>query len=745
MKFPRKALVLALSLSPLLFAANARADWAQSTDPLIIKAAPANGDIQAQNPPGLTWARYPTGPASYEVQITPNGGTPTSVTVTRNWYLPSAALPQGTYTWRVRPTGSSDWSAPRTFRITAGSTTWEVPDNATLRARITAKAHPRALPASFTAYSTWNTAKLNDLDAYASRMENEVKSQIVNEVNLSDAMWPLTITSPLTAAMNSQQADIRNKIDEASRQLEAAALMWRLKKNSVFFNEAIRRGDQLAALNPSGPTSYTNQDQATRQIALSLLKAIDFLAGDLDATRKAKWLNIAKVRTTEIYNDLSGSNGRLDQYPFDSHGNTALCYLALISTLALGDIPEAQAWFDFSFRAYALAPNPWSGPEGGYANGTAYGEYAAAILLSVWDPLAAASGINFYQKPWANGFIDFATEFVPVGAKRHAFGDAEETGPDARVWTAFSSRMTSPRAAWYIKTMNSFEDAMTRLQAPYPLPITTVPYTITPSNSAYFPSIGWAAMHSDMNSTSTRISMFFKSSPYGSFNHSHGDQNSIELAIGGTPLMIKTGWYDWYGSPQWTDWYRTTRSTNAVTFDGGVGQNVDGYRETLQNNGRITSFSSTSASDFVQGDATAAYAGALTMATRQVWNLRNAGNAMLVRDQLSATVAHTYEWNLHAPVTMTIESPTAVKIVNGTQSVCVRSLNTNVSFAKWTGPAARSGTVEDHGAFYLKGSANVANEFLVLVDPGCKRPAASITSTNGVRTVTVAGQAVTLN
>jgi hypothetical protein len=745
MSFSRKGMALAVAISSLFIGANARADWAQSTDPLVIKAAPANGEVQAQNPPGLTWARHPTGPASYDVLITPtSGGNPIAATVTRNWYLPTAALPTGTYSWKVRPTGSTDWSADRTFQIAARSTTWVVPDNATLRSRITAKARPRSLPASFTPFSTWTGAKFNELDPFSSRMGNEVKSQIVNEVNLSDARWPLVITSPLTAAMNDQQADIRNKIDEASRQVEAAALMWRLKKDSTFFNEAIRRGDQLASLSPTGPTSYTNQDQATRQIALSLIKAIDLLAGDLDATRKARWLNIVKVRTAEIFADLSGSNGRLDQYPFDSHGNTALCYLALIATLSLGDIPDAQTWFDFTFRAYALAPNPWSGPEGGYANGTAYGEYAAGILTAVWDPLSAASGINFYNKPWTNGFLDFATEFVPSGTKRHTFGDAEETAPDARVWTAFASRTTSPRAAWYIANMNSFEDALTRLQAPYPLPITSVGYQIPPSNSAFFPSIGWAAMHSDMTNAN-RVSLFFKSSPYGSFNHSHGDQNAIELTVANIPLLSKSGWYDWYGSPQWTDWYRTTRTTNGITYDGGIGQNVAGYRETLQHNGRITGYATPSGYDFVEGDATPAYAGALSSAKRQVWYLRNAANAILVRDKLSATVAHTYEWNVNTPVTMTVESPTSVKVVNGAQSVCLRSLNTNVNFAKWTGAAAKSGTVEDHGAFYLKGAANVTSEFLILLDVGCKRPTATIGSSNGVKTVTVAGQTVTLN
>ena len=83
--------------------------------------------------------------------------------------------------------------------------------------------------------------------------------------------------------MAAQQTDIRQRINEASRQLEAAALMWRLKREPMYLTEALRKGDQLAALNPKGPTSYVNQDQATRQIALSLIKAVDMLAGDLDA------------------------------------------------------------------------------------------------------------------------------------------------------------------------------------------------------------------------------------------------------------------------------------------------------------------------------------------------------------------------------------------------------------------------------------------------------------------------------
>jgi hypothetical protein len=744
MNFHRKDLARAAVLATLMACVSAQADWVKSTDPLVVQPSPDINAIQAQNPPGFTWARHATGAAAYDLEITPVGGTPIKVVTERNWYLPHKALALGDYSWRVRPVGGGEWSTPRSFSITARSNLFEVPDNATLRARITAKARPRSLPPSFTPYAGWNSVRKAELDPYVSRMTNEIKLQIGAVPALADARWPIVIASPLTAAMATQQTDIRQRINEATRQLEASAVMWRLKGDQMFLQEALRRGDQIAALDPKGPTSYVNQDQATRQISVSLIKAIDILAGDLDAPRRARWLNMVKVRTEEIYGNLAGDNGRLDQFPFDSHGNTSLIFLSLISTLALGDIPEAQKWFDFSFRAYANAPSPWGGPEGGYANGTAYAEYAAGYLVALWDPMTQASGVNFYTKPWALGLLDFATQFTPPGSRVHAFGDGSETRPDTRVWHAFGSRMVSPRAAWYVASLGGTEDTLSLLQAPYPMPVKGTQTRSPPTNSAYYPSVGWAAFHTDIGSTS-RASLYFKSSPYGSFNHSHGDQNGILLSSAGQPLLVKAGWYDWYGSPYWNDWYHQTRSQNAITFDGGKGQMVTGYREQLQRNGKITGFAAQPSYDFVEGDATAAYGGQLTMAKRQVWQLRNAGNAILVRDRLASPVARTYEWNIHTPVIMTVENAQNVKVVAGSQSVCLRSLNTAARFAKWIGPGAKVNVIEDHGAFYLNNDGKSTAEFLVLLDVGCKKPVVTVSTAGTVRTVTVAGQSVTLN
>jgi len=742
MKFHRKGIVLAVALTSLLCSFSARADWAQSTDPLVVQPAPANGQVQAQNPPGFAWARYATGPAAYEIEITPVGGSPVKATVDRNWYLPTKALALGNYTWRVRPANSTDWSSPRAFSITSKSTVFEVPDNAALRARIQAKARPRSLPSTTTPYSTWNTAKKAELDPYLSRLTNEVKLQMTALPDLSDARWPIAITSPLTAQMAAQQTDVRNKINEATRQMEAAALLWRIRKEQVYLNEAIKRGDQLASLTPTGPTSYANQDQATRQIALSLIKTIDMLPGDLDGTRRNRWLDIVRVRTNEMFNNLAGDNGRLDQYPFDSHGNTLMIFMSLISSLSLGDIPDAQKWFDFTFRAYVNTPSPWAGPEGGYANGTAYAEYAAGYMVALWDSINQATGVNMYAKPWTLGFLDFAMMLTPPGSKNHAFGDGSETKPDPRVFHAFAQRMVNPRANWYQSKLSGIEDGMSVLAAPYPMPIAGNMVFTPPSNEAYYPSTGWVAIHSDIGNTN-RTSLFFKSSPYGSFNHSHGDQNGLLLSVAGQPLLIKAGWYDWYGSPLWKDWYHQSKSQNAITFDGGKGQLVDGYREQLQRNGKITGWAVNANYDYSEGDATPSYGGQLTMAKRQIWYLK-AQNAVLVRDKLSAVVPHTYEFNIHAPAAITVESPSSVKIVAGGQSVCLRDLNGNAPFATWTGPAPKAGVTESHGAFYLKNDGKSVGEFLVLMDVGCKRPTVKVAVSGSTRTVTVGAQTVSL-
>jgi hypothetical protein len=279
-----------------------------------------------------------------------------------------------------------------------------------------------------------------------------------------------------------------------------------------------------------------------------------------------------------------------------------------------------------------------------------------------------------------------------------------------------------------------------------PADSSAAPFPTGTPDAALFASIGWAAMHSNLADPS-RTSVYFKSSPYGSYNHSHADQNSFVVNSGGQPLAINSGYYDAYMTPHWWQWYKRTRAQNAITFDGGQGQVVSEVNG-MTGPGAITRFEQQSGYDIVTGDATAAYGGALSRAQRSLVYLRP--NLILVYDNLASNSNRQWEWNIHALNAMNVLSDTNISIANGGQSLCVdmlagppmRFTQTNLFTAN---PAAGfSWTPQWHGAFVstsLLGSA----EFIALLRVGCTATTASASKTNGVWTVIVGTNILTIS
>lgn len=744
MKAAKRTLLCSVVWVLFPYTPYAYADWAQSTDVLVVRPKPAGMETQPQNPPSFTWARHPTNFASYTLEIRQGETVVRSYTSTRNWYLPSKSLPNGNYTWRVRPTSSPmEWSTDRAFVISAASLPFELAENDVLRATILRKPRPRALQLNMPLASEWSAAIKTERSAPLLSLTNEVVRQSTAIAYPRDSDWPLVLPSTkiVTAAFAAQMTSIRTSINLNTRQLTAASLLYRLTGEERFLTEALKRGDALAALNPAGPTSYLEQNQGSRATSLALIRAVDSLGSALDATRRAAWLNVVKLRVTDFYNDMSANNGRIENYPYESNAHTNLFFLALISALSVGDIPEANTWFDFSVRYMASSLMVWSGPEGGYSEGTAYAEYTADYALQTWPSLEQATGINLFAKPWSAGLARFFMHFVPPGTKTHLFGDGQENEPVYRFEKAFVSRFATPQAAWYVRNMPGTEDALSLLLAPYPLPVNTVTATpAPPANAALYPSIGWVAMHSDLKNLQ-RTSVYFKASPYGAISHGHGNQNGFVLTSAGVPLISETGWYDWFGSPMHTSWYRQTKSANALTYDGGVGQVVDGYREPFQSTGYIKAFSTTPLVDYVQGDSTLAYGGALGSAVRQVWYLRQS-DAVVVRDKASSATKRLFEWNFHALAPILVDTAGKVSIVKSGRSVCVTPIVANgLRFERRTGPPPQTGVIEDHGVFLSSATSNNA-EFLMLLDVGCKKPLVSVAPAAGGRNVTVGTQTI---
>jgi hypothetical protein len=109
-------------------------------------------------------------------------------------------------------------------------------------------------------------------------------------------------------------------------------------------------------------------------------------------------------------------------------------------------------------------------------------------------------------------------------------------------------------------------------------------------------------MHSALGDPENDVWALFKSSRFGSFSHSHADQNTFQLNAYGHALAIDSGYYPWYDSPHDNLWTRQTRAHNGILVNG-RGQPphtwaAGGQIESFEHNGLIT---------VVRGEAASAY------------------------------------------------------------------------------------------------------------------------------------------
>jgi hypothetical protein len=314
--------------------------------------------------------------------------------------------------------------------------------------------------------------------------------------------------------------------------------------------------------------------------------------------------------------------------------------------------------------------SPWGGADGGFGNGSAQAQWDTGSNLIAWSILRNAAGIDIAKKEWVRNYARYIAYMLPPGTPAGLFGDGLEQ-PLKEIWArigkAYTALAPSPLGLWYAGQLGGEDATRMELMLAPRLEAKRAPFPEGTPNGAVFPSIGWVAMHSDL-ADQQRTSIYFKSSPYGSYNHSHADQNSFVVNDKGKRLAIASGYYDNFRTPHWSDWYKQTRATNAITFDGGKGEGSDGRQFT----GEVTRFETTPAYDYAVGHAEKAYDGALTRARRTLVYLRP--NLLVVYDALASSAPRTWEWNLHALKRMDPASARSVHVANGDAQMCVEML-----------------------------------------------------------------------
>lgn len=499
---------------------------------------------------------------------------------------------------------------------------------------------------------------------------------------------PRTYGDPEPKARTSAKAD-RWRADQdtcglVSGVAEAGALLWLGTGEARYLAKAkeflLKSTDW--SLDPSGwpqgealgATDIFYNDEAHFRLWRKLPLVYDLIRDQLTPAERAKILahfrvrgehSVRFIREGRVEQSVRNSlEGKPTSHPIRFMAMTGLTALALWD-----DLPEqARDWWTLSYTFYRDRFPSWGGDDGGWAEGVAYWrgtmEHASFqdALVAIGDPLAYNTAF------WRNTPY---FQLYTVQPYRHtAFGDLSNAGKfdiearsaefllhlsrvlrDGRIVT-YANLATStespaeagmkginrnyPTAAEFI--IRNFTVA--HLSVPAPAPLADLP------PSRYFADVGWVAMHSALGRPADDIHVTFKSSPYGSFSHSHADQNAFVLNAYGENLAINSGYREFHRSPHHKGWTWQTKSKNAVLIDG-KGQATQSLKAT----GRITVYDTGLRFTRATGDATAAYQteqpdGRVKSVLRDLVFIDR--RYVVVRDRVTLATPGKLTWALHA-------------------------------------------------------------------------------------------------
>jgi hypothetical protein len=450
-----------------------------------------------------------------------------------------------------------------------------------------------------------------------------------------------------------------------------------------------------------GATDIFYNDEAHFRLWRKLPLIYDQIRGQLTAAEKQAVLDhfrergtrsIAFIRRAKVQDIRRNSlDVNAESHPVRFMAMTGLSGLALWD-----DLPEAREWWRFAYVFFRDQFSPWGGDDGGWAEGNAYWrgtfEHAAFqdALIAIGDPLAYASAF------WKNSPYFALYNVQPY--LHTTFGDTSNAGrfnldPAVADYMEHVARVQQNgyfRA--YAELCNDqrvrpADKGLAGLDRTYPtaceflirdfivsgLPLPPAKALSGLPSCRFFRDVGWVSLHSALGRPADDIHVTFKSSPYGSFSHSHADQNAFILNAYGEGLAINSAYREFHRSPHHKEWTWQTMSKNDLLIDG-LGQRAQDKKAT----GRITRFDTAPRYVWATGDATVAYQtlqkekGRVQRVTRDLVFIDQ--RYLLVRDRVELTTAGKLSWLLHAEKNLSWDTKNDVAFIRGNRATLTTRL-----------------------------------------------------------------------
>ncbi len=633
---------------------------------------PVDEYVSVQNPPAFTYPLVEE--ATYDIIVCSDPELKNVVYskegINNNYYNFEYTFETGVHYWwavrYVKGGKASGWSDARRFRIDPDAYEFPLEPLEDIFARLP-KTHPRI-------YTTPDTLEefraIKDTNPVSKELYDKVVQladrSMVNAANLHEpdgSFW----SQNLPEVSNTPQHQAWRGDISAARSLALnCGFAYLLTGDEKYIEPTRLAMMEMTTWDFVNNTSYQHHDIEFRDITWQTAYALDWTYDKIPEEDRKKIIEMLRFNTQVMCDHLLDG---IRKSPYDSHGWTAYGYIGNIAIVLYGEVPEAEEWIRSVLPTYIALLPPWSYQDGGWSQGPNYWTNSSEYNQRFMDVLKLSGMIDLYDTAWARNEYLWNVYVTPAGI-HHTFGDATSAATvrldsTGRTRNSISNQayfmqngvakwlLEQQKTNWTSETDNYYVANMANLES-------TPPYSYPLAHE--FKDIGWIVMTDDLISED-RIHLTFKSSPYGSYNHSHPDQNSFFIQAYGEILAGRNGFYDSYHSPHDSGFTRKTGAHNSVTVATNKGQADDDFNA----KGHLTAFLNHVDFDLGAGDATRAYNGVLEGFNRSIIYVRP--DIFIIIDDLDGkgTAQKTkFEWWLNAESGMEVyEDGTGVKITRG--------------------------------------------------------------------------------
>lgn len=601
-------------------------DHSGQYDKLKIRFRPVDNYTCEQNPPDFSWWKVENA-ASYDLIVCRDKELTDIVyekkDITDCFYNFDEPFPPGIYYWSVRfhlpapqyegwPQVRGAWQPARRFLVEDDAFAFPVPDVTVSVNAFAEQAHPRFY------------AGMGSLAEFRQSVKDSgLYDRTVKELNAVMNDWrgqkPLdtTIIYDRDTGVNATNNLWGEMGFYGVPRLDNACFVYLINPDAVVSGKKVV---EYAVKNLVDFVSFTlpdwneDTDSNLSLYAMRISRWYDWMYDALTPEQRAKILS----RIAEVYekgNKLFEKNTFYDD-PSGSHEWNCGRYMMAAALLTAGEIEETQTRkssieiAQSMIKYYINQTSPFQIEDGTYYAGLGYFKYINVEL----EHLLKSSGlISLWDKAYYRNMVYFPMYMYPVGSAS-AFGDGayrrivEDDGAYiANTYYRLAGILKNPFAKFELDEIaklsrNNKPTETNWMSAYFDLSGVEAESPAVLPKAKYFKDSGYAGMHSDLTDKD-RVSLFFRSSYYGTRGHSHADNNAFVIEAFGEKLAIDSGYYPYYQSPHHKNYTTQTYAHNAITYNGGKGQS---YGD-IEAEGRITGFLTHSDFDYVGSDATKAY------------------------------------------------------------------------------------------------------------------------------------------